>query len=168
VNVRYTDAHRTGCPPHYCAINYANNEINATNFMDQVKHARHPGGMSDQLARLAAMVRAGRKAKDLTQEQLAAVTGVSSESISNIERGKFAPTFEVLAALVKSLELDVKAIFATARQNKKTTAQRLNDEAGIAQIIRDLEDRQVGLLFDIAKAVRDRPDRDDRSNERRQ
>jgi transcriptional regulator with XRE-family HTH domain len=126
--------------------------------MDTDKHPRHPGGMSDQLARFAAMVRAGRKAKNLTQEQLAALTGISSESVSNIERGKFAPTFEVLAALVTSLELDVKAIFGSARHTKKITAQRLNDEAGIAQIIRDLEDRQVGLLFDVARAVRDRAD----------
>jgi transcriptional regulator with XRE-family HTH domain len=126
--------------------------------MDQGKHARHLIGMSDLLARFAAAVRAGRKAKDLTQEQLAALTGISSESISNVERTKFAPTFDVLAALVICLELDVTAIFGIARHTKKVTAQRLNDEAGIAQIIHDLGDRQVGLLFDIAKAVRDRAD----------
>jgi transcriptional regulator with XRE-family HTH domain len=126
--------------------------------MDQGWRVRHLVGMSDVLARFAAMVRAGRRAKHLTQEQLAAAAGVSSESISNIERGKFAPTFEVLLALVTSLHLDVTSIFGSVPRSKKATAQRLNDEAGIALIIRDLEDRQVGLLFDIAKAVRDRAD----------
>jgi hypothetical protein len=66
--------------------------------------------------------------------------------------------FDVVVALTTTLDIDVAKVFGKSHQTKRATAQRLNDEAGIAQIIRDLEDRQVGLLFDIAKAVRDRSD----------
>jgi transcriptional regulator with XRE-family HTH domain len=114
--------------------------------------------MSNQLARFAATVRAGRKAKGWTQEKLAAEAEVSPESISNIERAKFGPTFEVVAALVASLGLNAGEIFGHDKRLKKLTVQRLNDEASLAVIIRDLDDDRVGLLLDIAGVVRGRAD----------
>jgi DNA-binding XRE family transcriptional regulator len=114
--------------------------------------------MSNQLARFAAAVRAGRKSKAWTQEQLAAEADVSPESISNIERAKFAPTFEVTAALIMSLGLDAGAIFGHDKRLKKLAVQRLNDEASLAMLVRELDDDSVGLLLDIAGAVRSRVD----------
>jgi transcriptional regulator with XRE-family HTH domain len=52
-----------------------------------------------------------RRQKDITQEQLAEAVGVSAESISNIERGKNAPSFETLEKLAAVLEVEVGEFF---------------------------------------------------------
>ncbi|MFC2013714.1 helix-turn-helix domain-containing protein [Chloroflexota bacterium] len=52
-----------------------------------------------------------RRSKDLTQEQIAVVTGLSVEFISNIERGRNAPSFETIEKLAKVLETPIDAFF---------------------------------------------------------
>ena len=52
-----------------------------------------------------------RRERDLTQEQLAEMIGISVESISNIERGIFAPSFETLERLRDVFNLTVSEMF---------------------------------------------------------
>jgi transcriptional regulator with XRE-family HTH domain len=52
-----------------------------------------------------------RRAQGLTQEQLAAKTELTIETISNIERGVHAPRFNTLEKIADSLELHVKELF---------------------------------------------------------
>lgn len=52
-----------------------------------------------------------RREKDLTQEQLAEAIDVSSEFLSNIERGINAPSFKTLEKLAKALHVSVKEFF---------------------------------------------------------
>ena len=52
-----------------------------------------------------------RKRRCITQEQLADMADLSVESISNIERGVFAPKFENLEKLANVLNVDVKTLF---------------------------------------------------------
>lgn len=52
-----------------------------------------------------------RKQADLTQEQLADRTGVTIESISNIERGLFGPKFDTLEKIAAVIEIEVKELF---------------------------------------------------------
>ena len=52
-----------------------------------------------------------RKEKDITQEALADKTGLSIESISNIERGIFGPKFDTLEKIAKALKVKVKELF---------------------------------------------------------
>lgn len=52
-----------------------------------------------------------RRRRSITQEQLADLADLSVESISNIERGVFAPKFENLEKLAQVLKVDVKTLF---------------------------------------------------------
>lgn len=52
-----------------------------------------------------------RKARNVTQEQLSERTGLTIESISNIERGIFAPKFENLEKIAAALDVEVKQLF---------------------------------------------------------
>ena len=56
-------------------------------------------------------VRKIRRNLDITQEQLAEAVGITSESISNIERGKTAPSFETLEKIAEVLQVQVKELF---------------------------------------------------------
>lgn len=56
-------------------------------------------------------LKALRKAKGLTQEQLADQTELTVESISNIERGIFGPKFDNLERIAKVLDVQVKELF---------------------------------------------------------
>lgn len=55
-----------------------------------------------------------RRYKDLTQEQLAEAVGVTVEFISNIERGKSAPSFETIEKLTAALGVEVEEFFKTS------------------------------------------------------
>ena len=61
--------------------------------------------------RLGKRLRQIRRYKDFTQEQLAESVGVTAESISNIERGKTAPSFETLEKLAEVLQIPVRDFF---------------------------------------------------------
>lgn len=52
-----------------------------------------------------------RRRRDLTQEQLAELINVSVESISNMERGINAPSFETLEKLEAALQMPVHLMF---------------------------------------------------------
>ncbi len=52
-----------------------------------------------------------RKQAGLTQDQLAESTGLTVESISNIERGVFGPKFDNLEKIARGLSVEVKALF---------------------------------------------------------
>lgn len=52
-----------------------------------------------------------RKASGLTQEQIAQETGLTIESISNIERGIHGPTFDNLEKIATAMDIEVKQLF---------------------------------------------------------
>lgn len=52
-----------------------------------------------------------RRLKNLTQEQLAEVTGISVEFVSNIERGINAPSFDTLEKLSEVLNVSYADLF---------------------------------------------------------
>lgn len=52
-----------------------------------------------------------RRNAGITQEQLADKTGLTMESISNIERGLFGPKFENLEKIATVLDVPVKELF---------------------------------------------------------
>lgn len=56
-------------------------------------------------------IRALRKARGLRQEDLAAITGVSRQTIIAIENNKYNPTLELAMRLAKVLETPVEKIF---------------------------------------------------------
>jgi transcriptional regulator with XRE-family HTH domain len=52
-----------------------------------------------------------RRNKDVTQEQLAELIGVSADFISQIERGLNSPSFETLLKLAEVLEVPPRDLF---------------------------------------------------------
>lgn len=56
-------------------------------------------------------VRQLRRQKDLTQEELAELVGVSAEFISNLERGINAPSFDTLERIAEALDVAPVELF---------------------------------------------------------
>lgn len=67
--------------------------------------------MSTLRTRFGKRLRKIRREKDITQEQLAETIGVTGEFISNLERGKSAPSFETVEKLAEALGVDVEELF---------------------------------------------------------
>jgi putative transcriptional regulator len=60
--------------------------------------------MENQLAKI-------REQKKITQEELASAVGVSRVHISKIENGNGMPSFKVLSAIAKKLDVKIDDIF---------------------------------------------------------
>ena len=63
-------------------------------------------------AKFGRRLRQLRRQKDLTQEQLAEALGVSTEFVSNMERGINAPSFETLEKIANALDVTVSVLFS--------------------------------------------------------
>lgn len=68
--------------------------------------------MSDIKLRFGKRMRKFRRNKDLTQEKLAELVGVSVDFISLIERGLSSPSFETIQKLSEILEVKYQEFFA--------------------------------------------------------
>lgn len=68
-------------------------------------------GMVALILRIATVVREKRKAKGLTQEELAEMAGVSSSYIGQVERGELTPSISVIAVLIDILGIDANTLF---------------------------------------------------------
>jgi len=67
--------------------------------------------MSTLKVQFGQQVRELRRIQGITQENLANAAGLTTESISNIERGIFGPRFENIEKLAEALSVDVKQLF---------------------------------------------------------
>ena len=52
-----------------------------------------------------------RKKKDFTQDKLSEITGISSDYLSEIERGKKTPSFKRMLLIAKALDIEVYKLF---------------------------------------------------------
>lgn len=73
--------------------------------------------MSEAQKILGACIRALREQRNLSQENLAAKSGISYQYLSGVETGKENFTIQVLESLAKSLDLPVRALVAAAYDN---------------------------------------------------
>lgn len=67
--------------------------------------------MSQLRSQFAKRLKALRVEKQLTQEELAGMTGLSTSFISSLERGVDAASFESLDSIAKALGVSVKDLF---------------------------------------------------------
>ena len=67
--------------------------------------------MANLKVQFGARLKLLRAQRNMTQEQLADATGLTIESISNIERGIFGPRFDNLEKIVEALHLEVQRLF---------------------------------------------------------
>ena len=66
---------------------------------------------SGDLIRLGQALRSAREERGLTQDALADAADVSKKYISNIERGKCNPSYDILYRLVSSLHISADILF---------------------------------------------------------
>ena len=121
--------------------------------MDYFQRRLHSEHMTEIRKRFAAEVRAGRKRKNLTQEQLSGMAHCSNDSVSNIERAVSSASLEITAALIEVLELDPVRLFSSNGKRRKLSDTRAVREAELVMIIEDLDDQNLALLAKITKAM---------------
>ncbi|MFQ6794133.1 helix-turn-helix transcriptional regulator [Thomasclavelia sp.] len=63
-------------------------------------------------------IRKERKARNLTQQELADITGISRRHIANIESGKINASFELIIAIVKELNISIDNIIYAELSNE--------------------------------------------------
>ena len=56
-------------------------------------------------------LKAARAAKDLSQQQLAEIVGVSRQTINAIEKGDYNPTIKLCLAICKALDKTLDELF---------------------------------------------------------
>ena len=80
---------------------------------------------NDVLFVLGARLKAARKERDLTQERLAELSGLSARHIANIEKGDVNPSFEALRTLVKTLGVSFDSIFDPPEEQVEAEIQEI-------------------------------------------
>ncbi|MFT4166175.1 MAG: helix-turn-helix transcriptional regulator [Microlunatus sp.] len=66
----------------------------------------------DQAAAFGQVIYGARKARNLRQSDLAALSGVTQADISRIERGQVAPTTQTLLKLTSALRIEIQFVLA--------------------------------------------------------
>ncbi|MGX5719838.1 helix-turn-helix domain-containing protein [Shinella zoogloeoides] len=105
----------------------------------------------DTKHRLGLRLKAIRKEKKLTQEDLAARIGRSVDAISNLERGKSLPSFSTIEQLCQALGIPLKTLFDFDETPVlRHRAQLLEDLLSIA---RRLTDNDLELAVEQIRAI---------------
>lgn len=88
---------------------------------------------------IAASVRAARRRKGLSQEELASEIGRTPESLSNIERSHSLPSLVTLMRIADTLGTQISDLLPATGKTKrrKLTDQRLEEE--VIQVVRELD-----------------------------
>jgi transcriptional regulator with XRE-family HTH domain len=115
------------------------------------------GGMALDIQHVVGMnIREARKAKGLTQFQLAERSGLSADFIGKVERGTTSPSIESLKAIATALKLPLGDLF-TGESEPGPAQEALLELIGLCKG-RDKED--IKLLVGIAQLIfQGRPDR---------
>lgn len=95
--------------------------------------------MTDNLKSvLGRRIRAHRVARGLSQEQLAEQIGRSTETVSNVERGRTLPSLPTLERLARSLDVSLSSLFDQAAEPR--SRQRADLEARAQAVLASLSD----------------------------
>ncbi len=111
-----------------------------------------PGMSGDLKSHIGARVKQARKAKKLTQAEVADRLGKSVETISNIERGASWTSLEMLENLSKLLDERVEVFFEGYVRAKRKSQTRLQLEADLATLLRDLDEDKLRVVRDLARS----------------
>lgn len=95
---------------------------------------------NEVLVRGGARLRALRKERGYTQEQLAERTKLSTRHIAGIEKGEANPSFEVLYTIISALGTSFDAIFNPAEEQVEREIQEI---AGLYQACQEQERRLI-------------------------
>lgn len=79
---------------------------------------------------MPALLRAVRRQRGLTLEQLAAQTGLTKSYLSKIERRQSTPSIAVALKVARALDVDVGRLFSDEAAQEKITVDRATDADG--------------------------------------
>ena len=94
-------------------------------------------------------IRALRKQKNLSQEQLAEKVWISTTHMSHIETGSTKLSLPVLVDLANALEVGTDEILTTEPNRQKAAAL-----AGIEEILGSCTQAQAKIIFEIVKSAK--------------
>jgi transcriptional regulator with XRE-family HTH domain len=117
---------------------------------------RENSGMGLSLPRrIGLRIKAARRGRSMTQEQLAEHVGLTVESISNIERGKTSAKLTTLEAISRKLGVPLSDLVG---EDRGGSPRRIDTEARGVDLLRRLKDadlevavRQIEALASRAK-----------------
>ena len=94
-----------------------------------------------------------RRAKNLTQEQLAEKLGVSNKTISKWENGKCMPDYSIIQKLCDALGVTLPELMDG--EDAADTSVRVYDDAQILDLLRRTQEleRQKGVLYGLVLVV---------------
>lgn len=92
-------------------------------------------------------VRSLRKARGLTQEQLARRAGLSSDTIRRLENATFSPSLNTLVSLSRGLELCLKTVLESLDLGEL----RKRDE--LLELVRGCSDEEIALIVRVVKVL---------------
>jgi len=98
-------------------------------------------------------LKAGRKSKDLSQQQLAELVQCSVETISNAERGVSLPALELFFPLLDALEIDAATIRLGGAPETSTTTANLRAES--INVAKALDDRSLRIWNGVGRLLLD-------------
>lgn len=90
-----------------------------------MRHKKNATGQEDLGKKLGQAIAAKRKALDLTQDDLAGMVGVDTETISRFERGSTAPSIERLVEVAGALDVGVGELLSSASHLANDRAEQL-------------------------------------------
>lgn len=115
--------------------------------MRHKKQAISPDELGKRLGRAIAE---RRKAKNLTQDDLAGLVEVDAETISRFERGTSMPSIQRLMVIAEALGAGIGDILSATSHLASDRAQEL------AAVLQKLEERDQELLLDFAQLLQGR------------
>ena len=108
----------------------------------------------DTKTRIGIQIRELRRAKGLTQDELAALIERSTEAISNLERGISLVGIDTLERLSAKLGVPIRDFFEYAGQSR-LSPRRAELLARLTAIASGLSDKQLALAVSQVTAIRD-------------
>ena len=104
--------------------------------------------MSTELELLGKRIRTLRKAKKMTQEQLASVADSGAKYISELERGEANVTIALVSKIAEGLGVATGELFENAHE-----ADCVELRKEVNRMVSEVDDEKIALLYRMMKAV---------------
>ena len=108
--------------------------------------AETPG--MDKKLRFGTQLRAIRKQRGLTQEELAEMIDRSVDAVSNMERGISLPSYETLGRLADRLGIPAKELTENLEDDRTTDPERIELETRLNDIARSLDKQNLRIALE--------------------
>ena len=104
-------------------------------------------------SQIGARVRALRRKQKITQEQLAELIDVTTETISNVERGVSVPSIRTLSLIARRLGVSLAALLDIDAHAPQATRRRLDAQERLREIVAGIGDDALEALVGHAELV---------------